>query len=96
MGLPNPGIKLGSPTLQADSLPSESPRKPLWSYYIQKPVLPLIFPGDSAKFHSLASVLIFKIGTAIVYSTQSCYASFDGKKIILVLGKTMITFPKEI
>ena len=26
--LPNPGIKSGSPTLQADSLPSESPGKP--------------------------------------------------------------------
>ena len=27
--LPNPGIKPGSPTLQADSLPSESPGDPL-------------------------------------------------------------------
>ena len=27
--LPNPGIKPGSPTLQADSLPSEPPGKPL-------------------------------------------------------------------
>ena len=26
--LPNPGIKLGSPEMQADSLPSESPGKP--------------------------------------------------------------------
>ena len=26
--LPDPGIKLGSPALQADSLPSEPPRKP--------------------------------------------------------------------
>ena len=26
--LPNPGIEPGSPTLQADSLPSEPPRKP--------------------------------------------------------------------
>ena len=26
--LPDPGIKLGSPSLQADSLPSEPPRKP--------------------------------------------------------------------
>ena len=26
--LPNPGIELGPPTLQADSLPSEPPRKP--------------------------------------------------------------------
>ena len=27
-GLPDPGIKLGSPALQADSLPSESPGNP--------------------------------------------------------------------
>ena len=28
--LPNPGIKLRSPTLQADSLPSETPGKPIY------------------------------------------------------------------
>ena len=28
-GLPNPGIKAGPPALQADSLPSEPPGKPL-------------------------------------------------------------------
>ena len=28
--LPNPGIKSRSPTLQASSLPSESPGKPMW------------------------------------------------------------------
>ena len=28
--LPDPGIKPGSPTLQADSLPSESPGKKVW------------------------------------------------------------------
>ena len=28
-GLPNPGIKAGSPALQADSLPSEPPSRPL-------------------------------------------------------------------
>ena len=27
--LPNPGIELGSPTMQADSLPSEPPGKPI-------------------------------------------------------------------
>ena len=27
--LPDPGIKLGSPALQVDSLPSESPGKPI-------------------------------------------------------------------
>ena len=28
-GLPNPGIEPGSPALQVDSLPSESPRRPM-------------------------------------------------------------------
>ena len=28
-GLPNPGIKLGSPALQADSLPTELSEKPV-------------------------------------------------------------------
>ena len=31
--LPNPGIELRSPALQADSLPSEPPEEPLWSRY---------------------------------------------------------------
>ena len=33
--LPNPGIKSGSPALQADSLPSEPPGKPTKSYSVQ-------------------------------------------------------------
>ena len=34
--LPNPGVELRSPALQADSLPSEPLRKPLISWYIMK------------------------------------------------------------
>ena len=34
MDLPNPGIELGSPVLQADSLPAELPGKP---YFKTKP-----------------------------------------------------------
>ena len=30
--LPDPGIKSGSPALQADSLPTEPPGKPLYMY----------------------------------------------------------------
>jgi len=30
--LPDPGIKLRSPTLQADSLPSEPPGRSMWHY----------------------------------------------------------------
>ena len=32
--LPNPGDELGSPTLQADSSPSEPPEKPVCTYNI--------------------------------------------------------------
>ena len=32
--LSNPRIKLGSPALQADSLPPELPGKPMFIYYI--------------------------------------------------------------
>ena len=43
--LPNPGIESGSPTLQADALPSELPEKPLFvrSDYIIIPKLKIIF-----------------------------------------------------
>ena len=34
--LPNPGIALGSPALQADSLPSEPPEKPLLIYTMRQ------------------------------------------------------------
>ena len=41
MDIPDPGIELGSPALQADSLPTELPGKPLdgeevckWSLYL--------------------------------------------------------------
>ena len=38
--LPNPGIEFGSPALQADSLPSEPPGKPLLSaFYVPDIVL---------------------------------------------------------
>ena len=34
--LPNPGIELGSPTLQADSLPAELPGKPIsFTYWLR-------------------------------------------------------------
>ena len=33
-GSPDPGIKPGSPALQADSLPAELPGKPTWNSYI--------------------------------------------------------------
>ena len=43
--LPNPGIKPRSPALQADSLPTESPRKPQFPTLC----LPIAFPAFSVK-----------------------------------------------
>ena len=34
--LPNPGIASGSPTLQADALPSEPPGKPSMNVYLSE------------------------------------------------------------
>ena len=45
--LPNPGIELRSPTLQADALPSEPPGKPL-STDIQKEMILCGFLGEAA------------------------------------------------
>ena len=44
--LPKPGTKSISPALQADSLPSEPPRKPWWQYF---PKLIYIFSTISSK-----------------------------------------------
>ena len=49
--LPNPGIKLGSPALQADSLPSEAPRKP-W-LHIRKSHICLASSQSFMDLHSL-------------------------------------------
>ena len=38
--LPDPGIELGSPALQADSLPAELPGKPLESQVVSNSFLP--------------------------------------------------------
>ena len=47
--LPDPGIKHWSPTLQADSLPSEPPGKPLWS---KKPSLKMYMLYDPISSNS--------------------------------------------
>ena len=47
---PNPGIEPGSPTLQADSLPSEPPGNPIWednmSSNLKKPFKQGLVPGQ--------------------------------------------------
>ena len=44
--LPNPGIKSGSPALQADSLPSEPPGKPRFALPAPTPGLDLLVAFD--------------------------------------------------
>ena len=51
-GLPNPGIEPKSPALQADSLPSEPPGKPVFTY-MNAPV--------TLKLPYLVSVIVFNI-----------------------------------
>ena len=46
--LPNPGIKPGSPALQADSLPSELPGKSIYSLCSLQPLLQV--PLEDALF----------------------------------------------
>ena len=47
--LPNPGIKPGSPALQADSLLSESPGKPWWEVEVGNKGLEHAAAGESVK-----------------------------------------------
>ena len=47
-GLPNPGIKPRSPTLQGDSLPTEPPRKPKNSGVGSLSLLQQIFPTQES------------------------------------------------
>ena len=44
--LPNPGIESRSPALQADSLPSEPPRKPMNTEFVSLFLLQGIFPNQ--------------------------------------------------
>ena len=50
--LPDLGIELGSPVLQADSLPSEPPRKPVIHYFkrLKEKKSPMIIQKDAEKF----------------------------------------------
>ena len=53
-GLPYPGIEPRSPALQADSLPSESPGKPVKAIY-NKPTANIILIGEKLKAFPLRS-----------------------------------------
>ena len=48
--LPNPGVKLRSPALQVDSLPSEPPRKPKNTGVGSLSLLPGIFPTQESNW----------------------------------------------
>ena len=51
--LPNPGIELRSPTLQADSLPAEPQEKPVYSK-------PLVFPSSFPKTQAILSQIVLR------------------------------------
>ena len=53
-GIPYPGIEPRSPALQADSLPSESPGKPVKAIY-NKPTASIILNGEKLKAFPLRS-----------------------------------------
>ena len=56
--LPNPGIELGSPALQENSLPSEPPGKSYYHHPNQASLIPFLFPtGSSARNKSHCSFL---------------------------------------
>ena len=52
--LPDPGIELGSPALQVDSLPAELPEKPLRSSFVK------LIVGDFVQLFHRSLSFIFK------------------------------------
>ena len=79
--LPDPGIKLGSPRLQADSLPSEPPEKPpVSSEYLRLLIFPLAillpaFDSSSLEFRMLYSA--YKLNKRVtVYSLDVLLSQF--------------------
>ena len=86
--LPDPGIELGSPALQADTLPSEPPGKPWfhYTYLIQKyvicPLVELEFSNSPEKMHPWIWSWIISVSTTkpyivfqISYSIQRFYGN---------------------
>ena len=77
--LPNTGIKPRSPALQADSLPSEPPRKPMTLYYLQITV-PSPTPNLlvlTAAIKRLALSLIIHILQIICLFSLVCFRGFS-------------------
>ena len=65
--LPDPVIKHGAPTLQADSLPSEPPGKILlWGIYVMSTHIPLTRANDA-----LNSVSVYQ-GSILVWEGWEC------------------------
>ena len=77
--LPNPGIELGSPTLQADSLPTESLGKMPFFYDLKATLLFILF-GDKEERKSW-SLLVLKSDIDVKFSFKfSFFFSCEEKK----------------
>ena len=71
--LPNAGIEPRSPTLQADSLPSEPPGKPIHIFKISKKNHPTLINTYTASWCGLTTWegnLILKAGPALAFQKQ--------------------------
>ena len=71
--LPNPGIKPGSPTLQADSLPAEPPGKPKYTRVGSLSLLQQIFPIQELNWGLLhCKQILYQLSYQIRSVAQSC------------------------
>ena len=74
--LPNPGIEPGSPTLQADSLPSEPPGKPLTKVWGQKNIF-------SASGNKKKAEIVILISEKIDFQSKTVTRDEEGHHIVI-------------
>ena len=82
--LPNPGIKPRSPTLQADSLPSEPPRKPKNTGVGSLSLLQWIFPTQESNWGLLHCMQILNQLSYRGSQYESQFPQFVEKRGIIV------------
>ena len=85
--LPNPGIELGSPALQADSLPAEPPGKSYYHHPNQALLIPFLFPtGSSAPNRSRCSILPSLLSISHTASTPNFLkCKYNAWNLVLVI-----------
>ena len=91
--LPNPGIKPGSPALQADPLPSEPPGKPSWFINDSYSELPFQSPDfqlleDKSQFLSIIIFFTFFLCPTQVFM----HWSFSINSLNLLIWKNLVLF----